>query len=109
MAALLLSTSPAASPISCTAAKSRSVSSIDAFFGHAIQSPSAGASVFFSAPKRRLSSARLVVKKTTTSAPGFAPSFFASGVVYVFSGKPLEDAVDRLGSEVERLGRDALV
>jgi hypothetical protein len=61
-------------------AKSRSVSIFDAFFGHAIQRPSAGASVFFSRPKRRSSSRRLVVKRTRTSVPGLAPSFFPSGV-----------------------------
>src|SRR5437868_5872064 len=59
----------------CTASKSRSVSIFAAFFGHAIHRPSAGASVSFSAGNRRSSSARRVVKKTSTSAPGFAPSF----------------------------------
>ena len=59
---------------------SRSVSIFAAFFGQAIQSPSAGSSVAFKAAKRRSSSARLVVKKTTTPAPGFAPSFCESGV-----------------------------
>jgi hypothetical protein len=56
------------------------VSTFDAFFGHAIQRPSAGASVLFSGPKRRSSSARDVVNRTTTSAHGFAPSFLPSGV-----------------------------
>jgi len=51
-----------------------------AFFGQAIQSPPAGPSVAFSPVKRCSSSARLVVKKTTTPAPGFAPSFCESGV-----------------------------
>jgi hypothetical protein len=46
----------------------------------ATQSPSAGASVFFKAGKRRSSSARLVVKNTSTSTPGFAPSLVPSGV-----------------------------
>jgi hypothetical protein len=36
--------------------------------------------VFFKAANRRVSSARLVVKKTSTSTPGFAPSFLPSGV-----------------------------
>jgi len=76
----LLSTRPAARPASWTAAKSRSVSSFETFFGHAIHSPSGGASVAFSAGSRAASSARRVVKKTTTSVPGLAPSFFPSGV-----------------------------
>jgi hypothetical protein len=76
----LLSTRPAASPIPCTAAKSRSVASFDAFFGQATQSPSAGSSVSRSASNRRSRSTRSVVKKTRTPAPGFAPSFFESGV-----------------------------
>ena len=59
---------------------SRSPSIFAAFFGHAIQSPSAGSSVAFSESKRRSSSSRVVVKKTTTPAPGFAPSFCESGV-----------------------------
>src|SRR5689334_11883423 len=59
----------------CTVSKSRSVSSLDAFFGHATQSPSAGASVALSAANRRSSSARRVVKKTRTSPPALAPSF----------------------------------
>ena len=60
--------------------KSRSVSIFDAFFGQAIQRPSAGLIVFLSPAKRRSSSSRLVVKKTITSTPGLAPSFFDSGV-----------------------------
>jgi hypothetical protein len=36
--------------------------------------------VAFNAGSRRSSSGRLVVKKTTTSEPGFAPSFRPSGV-----------------------------
>ena len=76
----MLSTRPAARPISWTASNERSVSSFAAFFGHAIQSPSAGSSVPFKAAKRDSSAARLVVKKTTTPAPGFAPSFCESGV-----------------------------
>jgi hypothetical protein len=36
--------------------------------------------VAFSAVNRRSSFSRLVVKKTTTSTPGFAPSFRESGV-----------------------------
>src|SRR5207302_4426535 len=75
IAALLLSTRPFSRPMLCTASKSRSVSILAAFFGHAIHRPSAGASIFFSAGNRRSSSARRVVKKTSTSAPGFAPSF----------------------------------
>jgi hypothetical protein len=75
-----LSTRPASRPIFCTVAKSRSVSSFDAFFGQAIQRPSAGASASRSVGKRRSRSARSVVKKTTTPAPGFAPSFLDSGV-----------------------------
>jgi hypothetical protein len=58
----LLSTSPFASPISCTLSNDRSVSSFAAFFGHAIQSPSAGARVAFSPANLRSSSSRLVVK-----------------------------------------------
>src|SRR5262249_25629926 len=76
----LLSTSPASRPICCTVAKSRSVSIFDAFFGHATHRPSAGASVCFRAVKRRFSSTREVVNRTTTSTPGVAPSFFDSGV-----------------------------
>ncbi|HEU6445509.1 MAG TPA: hypothetical protein VFL61_10670 [Gaiellaceae bacterium] len=53
---------------------------MDAFFGQATQSPSAGFSVSRRAAKRRSSCSRLVVKKTTTSTPGFAPSFRESGV-----------------------------
>jgi hypothetical protein len=49
-------------------------------FGHAIQRPSAGSSDVFSDPNRRSSSSRVVVKKTTTPTPGFAPSFCESGV-----------------------------
>ena len=51
-----------------------------AFFGQATQSPSAGASVAFRPGNRCRRSSRLVVKKTTTPAPGFAPSFCDSGV-----------------------------
>ena len=40
----LLSTRPWPSPISCTASKSRSPVILAAFFGQAIQSPSAGSS-----------------------------------------------------------------
>jgi hypothetical protein len=58
----------------------RSVSIFAAFFGQATQRPSAGASVAFRLSNRRASSSRLVVKRTTTSVPGFAPSFFESGV-----------------------------
>jgi hypothetical protein len=58
----------------------RSLSSFAAFFGHAIQSPSAGSSAAFSPSKRCSRLSREVVKKTTTPAPGFAPSFYASGV-----------------------------
>jgi len=58
----------------------KSPSIFAAFFGHAIQSPSAGSSVAFSPSKRRSSSSRLVVKRTTTAAPGLAPSFCDSGV-----------------------------
>jgi hypothetical protein len=58
----------------------RSPSIFAAFFGHAIQRPSAGSSVAFSDSNRRSSSSRVVVKKTTTPAPGFAPSFCESGV-----------------------------
>ena len=76
----LVSTSPAASPISWTVGKSRSVSIFATFFGQAIHSPSAGARIFFRAAKRRSSSARVVVKSTSTSTPGFAPSFLPSGV-----------------------------
>jgi hypothetical protein len=75
-----LSTSPFARPISCTVSKVRSPSIFAAFFGHAIQRPSAGSRVALSPPKRRSRSSRLVVKKTTTPAPGFAPSFCESGV-----------------------------
>jgi hypothetical protein len=71
---------PPASPISWTVGKSRSVSILAAFFGQAIHSPSAGASVFFRAAKRRSSSARVVVNSTSTSTPGFEPSFLPSGV-----------------------------
>jgi hypothetical protein len=46
----------------------------------ATQSPSASASVSRSVEKRRSSSSRLVVKRTTTSMPDFAPSFWDSGV-----------------------------
>jgi len=67
-------------PIAWTASKSRSVSIRAAFFGHATQRPSRGASVAFSAANRRSSSARLVVKSTVTSTPGFARSLAASGV-----------------------------
>jgi hypothetical protein len=56
------------------------VSSFAAFFGQATQSPSAGPSVATSSGKRRSSSSRRVVKKTSTSTPGFAPSFLPSGV-----------------------------
>ena len=80
IAALLLSTRPCARPISWTVSKLRSVSIREAFFGQATQSPSCGASVAFSAAKRRSSSARLTVKRTSTSTPGFAPSLAASGV-----------------------------
>src|SRR5207302_1766391 len=75
IAALWLSTSPFARPMLCTVSKSRSVSIFAAFFGHAIHRPSEGESVFFSAGNRRSSSSRRVVKKTSTSAPGLAPSF----------------------------------
>jgi hypothetical protein len=64
----------------CTVSKSRSVSSLDAFFGQAIQSPSAGARVSFSRSNRASRSSREAVKKTMTRAPGFAPSFLESGV-----------------------------
>jgi hypothetical protein len=67
-------------PISWTLGKSRSVSIFAAFFGQAIHSPSAGARVFFRAAKRRSSSAQVVVNSTSTSTPGFAPSFLPSGV-----------------------------
>jgi hypothetical protein len=60
--------------------KSRSVSIFDAFFGQAIQSPSAGPIVLRSFANLRSSSLRLVVKKTSTSMPGLAPSFCESGV-----------------------------
>src|SRR5919201_926773 len=80
IAQLLLSTRPAARPISCTASKSRSVSIWAAFFGQAIQRPSAGSRVSRRAAKRRSSSARPVVKKTTTPVPGFAPSLAERGV-----------------------------
>ena len=76
----MLSTRPAARPISCTASNVKSVSIFDAFFGHAIHRPSASASVRCSCRNLRARSARLVVKKTTTRTPGFAPSFRASGV-----------------------------
>jgi hypothetical protein len=76
----LLSTRPEASPISCTISNERSLSIFDAFFGQAIQSPSAAARVSRSGANRRSSSSRLVVKKTTTSVPGFAPSLRDSGV-----------------------------
>jgi len=76
----LLSTGPFPSPISCTASNVRSPSIFAVFFGHAIQSPSAGSSAAFSASNLRSRSSRLVVKKTTTPAPGFAPSFCESGV-----------------------------
>jgi hypothetical protein len=75
-----LSTRPFASPISCTASNVRSSSIFAAFFGQATQRPSPGSSVAFRAGNRRSSSARLVVKKTTTPASGFAPSFWESGV-----------------------------
>ena len=51
-----------------------------AFFGQATHNPSAGPSAAFSVGSRSSSSPRRVVKKTTTSVPGFAPSFFESGV-----------------------------
>jgi hypothetical protein len=71
---------PPSRPIRCTVSKSRSVSSLDAFFGQAIHSPSAGPSERLSLVKRFARSALEVVKKTRTAAPGFAPSFAVSGV-----------------------------
>ena len=56
------------------------VSIFDARFGHAIQSPSRSSSVRCRLRNRRSSSERLVVKKTTTPTPGFAPSLRDSGV-----------------------------
>jgi hypothetical protein len=58
----------------------RSVSISAFFFGHAIQRPSAGSSAAFRSRNRRSSCSRDVVKRTTTAAPGFAPSFRESGV-----------------------------
>ena len=90
--------------------KSRSVSSFEAFFGQAIQRPSAGASVSFSAGKRRSSSARRVVKRTTTSAPGLAPSFSARAASRVgLLSQAAAAPGDRLRPELDRVRRDALV
>jgi hypothetical protein len=58
----------------------RSVSSFDAFFGQATQRPSADPIVSRRAANRASSSERLVLKKTVTAEPGFAPSFRESGV-----------------------------
>src|SRR5438034_2721782 len=81
----------------------------DAFFGHAIQSPSAGSSVSISWSKRRSSSVRLVVKKTVTCAPGFAPSFADSSR----SGTPLREqpclALGREPHALRPLGRSQRV
>jgi hypothetical protein len=59
---LLLSTSPCASPISWTVSNVRSPSILAAFFGQAIQRPSAGPRVAFSDSNLRSSSSRVVVK-----------------------------------------------
>ena len=56
IAQLLLSTSPASRPVRCTESKVRSVSTPDAFFGQAIQSPPAGASRLASGVNARVSS-----------------------------------------------------
>src|SRR4029453_13036889 len=52
IAQLLLSTRPASRPVRWTASKSRSVSILELFLGHATQSPSAGSSVSRRRPTR---------------------------------------------------------
>ena len=62
--------------------------------------PSAGSSAPLSSSKRCSRSARVVVKKTTTPAPGFAPSFRASGV----PSSPIGHAISR-GARTRAPGR----
>jgi len=90
----LLSTSPAASPIPRITSSVRSVATPDAFFGHATQRPSAGASSFATDANRFVRSARDVVNRTTTSSGpfGFAristPSGSAPSVSAKSAGAP---------------------
>ena len=69
--ALLLSTSPASSPMPCANPKSMSVATFDAFFGHATQRRPAVSSAAAIRSNQRIISACSVANSTPTSS-GFA-------------------------------------